>query len=422
MDNRVFISENNKSIMRIEERCVNCGQCLRTCEKINNLKSDCINCGQCILTCPMGAIVPKYTYKNVQGFLSDPESIVIVSISPAVRVAIGDEFGYAPGEFLEKKLVGVLKDLGFDYVLDTTFGADLTIMEEATELIKRLENQENLPMMSSCCPSWVTYMEKYHNEDLNLLSSCKSPISMQGKIIQEYFVDKMNLKDKKIINVALTPCVSKKSEISRPELSGMDYVVTTSELAMMIREAGIDFKSVVEKDFDSVLGKGSGAGVIFGTSGGVMEAALRTAYYFLNKKDAPVKFLNFQEIRGEFPIKEAEVDLGITTIKVAVISGVKNLEMIYKNLNKYAFIEVMSCPGGCIGGAGQPLMAISKLDEYRKKRMENLYKNDDILTIRKSYENEDIKEIYNNFLGRPLSEKSETLLHTKYEEKIKASV
>ncbi|MBQ6687279.1 MAG: iron hydrogenase small subunit [Bacilli bacterium] len=422
MENRVFIDPNNKSIMRIEERCVNCGQCLNTCKNLNNLDDDCINCGQCILTCPMGAIVPKYTYQDVQKYLLNSDYTVIVSTSPAVRVAIGDEFGYEPGEFLEREMVGVLKDLGFDYVLDTTFGADLTIMEEASELKRRIENQKDLPMMTSCCSSWVTYMEKYHGNDLNLLSSSKSPISMQGAIIKNYFASKMNLNKEKIINVALTPCVSKKSEIARPELEGMDFCITTSELAMMIREAGIDFKAVIPTDFDSLLGKGSGAGVIFGASGGVMESALRTAYYLLNNEPAPIDFLNFTVVRGEVPIKEAFVDLKVTKIKVAVINGIKNIEMIYPRLRDYTFIEVMSCPGGCIGGAGQPMMSISKLQTYRDKRMKNLYADDANLKVRNSYDNPDIKEVYRKYLGQPLSEVSEDILHTKYEEKIKTSV
>lgn len=422
MANRVFIAEDNKSIMRIEERCVNCGQCLNTCKNLNNLDNDCINCGQCILTCPMGAIVPKYTYQDVQKYLTNKDYTVIVSTSPAVRVAIGDEFGYEPGEFLEREMVGVLKELGFDYVLDTTFGADLTIMEEVSELKKRIENQKDLPMMTSCCPSWVTYMEKYHGNDLNLLSSSKSPISMQGAIIKNYFANKMNLNKEKIISVALTPCVSKKTEIARPELKGMDYCITTSELAMMIREAGIDFKTVIGKDFDSLLGKGSGAGVIFGTSGGVMEAALRTVYYLLNNESSPADFLNFTLVRGDLPIKEAIVDLKVTKIKVAVINGIKNIEIVYSHLKDYTFIEVMSCPGGCIGGAGQPLMAIAKLSTYRDKRMKNLYNDDANLNVRSSYDNPDIKDIYENYLGYPLSEVSEKILHTKYEDKTKTTV
>lgn len=422
MDNRVVISEDNKSIMRISERCVNCGQCLNTCKNINNINKDCINCGQCILTCPMGALVPKYDYKKVFEYLNNPQYTVIISTSPAVRVAIGDEFGYEPGTFLEKEMVGVLKRLGFDYVLDTTFGADLTILEEASELVKRINNKKNLPMLTSCCSSWVTYMEKYHGKDLNLLSSAKSPISMQGTVIKEYFSSKKNLLKDKIINVALTPCVSKKSEISRKELTGMDYVITTSELAMMIREAGIDFKNVNKEEYDEFLSKGSGAGVIFGASGGVMEAALRTAYYLLNKKEAPANFLDFLDLRGEDSIKEAIVDLNVMNLRVAVVSGVKNLESIYSSLEKYDFVEVMACPGGCIGGAGQTLVAISKLNEYRSRRMETLYTNDKELKIRNSYENKDIENVYNDFLDHPLSEKSKKYLHTSYEDKTKIGV
>ncbi len=259
---KVIIREDNASLQRISEKCIDCGQCLETCKSKNHLVSeDCINCGQCIMTCPMGALVPKYNYKEVFANICDEEKITVVSISPAVRVAIGDEFGFAPGEFLERKLVGVLKNLGFDYVLDTTFGADLTIMEEATELVNRIKRNENLPMFTSCCPSWVFYMEKYHPEDLNHLSTCKSPIGMQGAIIKSYFAKMKNLNPFDIVTVSLAPCVSKKSEIKND--SNNDYVITTSELAMLIREQEIDFKMCEEKEFDSLLGKGSGAGVIF---------------------------------------------------------------------------------------------------------------------------------------------------------------
>lgn len=422
MNNRVSIDENNKSIMRILERCVNCGQCLNTCKNINNLNDDCINCGQCILTCPMGAIVPRYTYKEVLKYLEDPTYTVIVSTAPAVRVAIGDEFGFEPGEFLEKEMVGVLKKLGFNYVLDVTFGADLTILEEASELVERIKAKSNLPMMTSCCPSWVSFMEKYHGSDLGLLSSAKSPISMQGAIIKEYFIKKKNLNSNKVISVALVPCVSKKSEITRSELTSMDYVITTTELAMMIREAGIDFKNIEASEFDEFLSKGSGAGLIFGNSGGVMEAALRTAYFLLNNEDAPKEFLEISELRGEAPIKEAVVDLGVTNIKVAVVSGIKNIELLYSKLNNYDFIEVMSCPGGCVGGAGQTMVAISKLENYRLKRRDNLYNNDKEMKVRQSYANPDIVNVYKKFLGSPLSEVSKKYLHTTYKDKSKVVV
>lgn len=415
---KVKIDENSDSLQRIEEKCIDCGQCLVTCQKNNNLvQEDCINCGQCILTCPVGALQPKFNYKEVLANIHDEEKIVIVSTSPAVRVAIGDEFGYSAGEFLEDKMVGVLKALGFDYVFDTTFGADLTIMEEASELITRLKKNENLPMFTSCCPSWVLNMEKYHPEDIELLSSCKSPIGMQGAIIKNYFANLKNLNKKDIVTVTLAPCVSKKSEIKKD--TDNDYVITTSELSMMIREAGISFKEVKNATFDSLLGKGSGAGVIFGASGGVMEAALRTAYYLLNHKETPESFFCLKNLRGTTFIKEAEVDLEIMTIKVAVIYGIDHVNKYYEQLKNYQFVEVMTCPNGCVGGGGQPILPIQKQALAVEERGKNLYQHDKTLNVRSSYQNEEIQELYTNFLHQPLSHESEKWLHTKYEDKSK---
>lgn len=413
---KVKISEDNVSLQRIEEKCIDCGQCLETCKSKNNLvPEDCIHCGQCIMTCPMGALVPKYNYKEVLANVHDEEKITVISISPAVRVAIGDEFGFEPGAFLENKLVGVLKNLGFDYVFDTTFGADLTIMEEATELVSRIKNNENLPMFTSCCPSWVLYMEKYHPEDLAHLSSCKSPIGMQGAVIKSYFAKIKNLNPNDIVTISLTPCVSKKSEIKKD--SNNDYVITTSELAMMIREQKIDFKTCPEEKFDSILGKGSGAGVIFGTSGGVMEAALRTAYFLLNGHDAPEDFLHLETVRGNLPIKEATIDLGETKIKVAVFYGIENVSKMYNLLKQYQFVEVMTCPSGCIGGGGQPVLPIQKLTSTIEARSKSLYQNDASLHLRNSYENKEIKELYEKDLEKPGSKKAKEFLHQGYMDK-----
>ena len=413
---KVKVSEDNPSLQRILEKCIDCGQCLETCKSKNRLaEEDCINCGQCIMTCPMGALVPKYNYKEVLANIHDEEKITVVSISPAVRVAIGDEFGFPAGAFLENKLVGVLKTLGFDYVFDTTYGADLTIMEEATELLSRIKKEENLPMFTSCCPSWVLYMEKYHPEDLSHLSTCKSPIGMQGAIIKNYFAKMKNLNPSDIVTVSLAPCVSKKGEIK--EDCNNDYVITTSELAMMIREQEIDFKACKEEDFDSILGKGSGAGVIFGTSGGVMEAALRTAYFLLNGHDAPEDFLHLESIRGSLSIKEAIIDLGVKTIKVAVLYGIENVNKMYNMLKEYQFIEVMTCPTGCIGGGGQPVLPIPKIASTIDARSKSLYENDAKLSLRNSYENAEIKKLYENCLEKPLSKKAEELLHQRYRDK-----
>ncbi len=414
---RVTINKDNKSIQRIEEKCINCGMCQETCANKNNLDCDtCINCGACIMTCPVGAIVPKYNYKEIIANVHDEEKITVISISPAVRVSIGDEFGFAPGEFLEEKLVGVLKQLGFDYVLDTTFGADLTIMEEASELLNRVKKNINLPMFTSCCPSWVLNMEKYHKTDLKKLSSCKSPIGMQGAVIKNYFAELKNLNPNDIVTVFLTPCVSKKSEISSDP--NCDYVMTVQELFMLIREEKIDFKNVKDKKFDKLFGKGSGAGVIFGTSGGVMEAALRTAYYLINKEDAPKDFYNLTCVRGKDEVKEAVVDLGKIKLNVAVLYGIKNVNKLYNSLKKYHFVEVMSCDYGCIGGAGNPVLPVSKINIVLDERNKSLYKNDLEQKIRCSYKNEDIKKVYQDYFNKPLSKKSEELLHQNYEDKV----
>lgn len=407
--------EENHSLQRINERCIDCGSCLSTCEALHHLKSeDCIHCGQCILTCPMGALQPKYNYKEVLANLHDEEKIVVVSVAPAVRVAIGDAFDFAPGEFLESKLVGVLKKLGFAYVFDVTFGADLTIMEEASELVKRLEDNKNIPMFTSCCPSWVEYMEKYHSNDLQHLSTCKSPIGMQGAMIKNYFAKLKNLNPEDIVTVTIAPCVSKKTEIKRDQVQDNDYVLTTSELTLMIREQEIDFKGIEPQSFDSVLGNGSGAGVLFGTSGGVMEAALRTAYYILNQKEAPEFFLNFTSLRGKENFKWSEVDLGTLKIKVAVLNGLNMVRQMYSELKNYHFIEVMTCPSGCIGGGGQPILPKQKQEIYLDARSKSLYEADQKNAKKFSYENEEIQKIYREFLERPLSEKAENYLHTKY--------
>lgn len=415
---RVFVAEDNPSFQRIEERCLHCGVCLNTCKKQNNLPDKaCLNCGACILTCPVGALVPRYNYKEVLANINDQEKFVIISVSPAVRVAIGDEFGFAKGEFLEKKLVGVLKSLGFHYVFDTTFGADLTTIEEATELIERIEKKQNLPLFSSCCPSWVLNMEMNHKEDLKHLSSCKSPIGMQSSMIKNYFAKLKAIEKENIITVALAPCVSKKSEIKRKGFEDTDYVLTTSELAMLIREKGLDFKNVAEAEFDHILGKGSGGGVIFGSSGGVCESVLRTAYFLLNNEKAPQDFFNLESLRTNDPIKTAEIDLKKFKIKVAVINGISEVNKVYSSLKDYDFVEVMTCSGGCVGGGGQPLVRTAEMPEYIKARRANLYQDDANLTKKSSYENLDIQKIYQDYLKYPGSDKALDLLHVKYDVK-----
>ena len=404
--NRVEVKEDNLCLNRIEEKCINCGMCLKTCKSINGFENDCINCGQCILTCPSGALTPKYDYQKVLNFINDTDYTVVVFTAPAVRVAIGDAFGFPPGSFLEGKMVSALKQIGFDFVFDTTFGADLTIMEESSELLTRIQNK-NLPMFTSCCPSWVLYSEKYHPEFVKNLSTCKSPIAMQGAIIKSYFAEMYEIPKEKIISVSLTPCISKKYE--RSLYPDTDYVITTSELILMIQELGIDFQNLEDAAFDKLLGKGSGGGLIFGVSGGVMESILRTAYYMVNKEKAPEQFYEFLEIRGEKDIKEATVDMKEFKLKIAVVNKVSTIEKNYDKLKNYDFIEVMSCPGGCIGGGGQPLVAIKDLPSIRQERISSMYQDDKNLKIKESYMNPAIRDAYDCYIN-----KRSVKLHTNH--------
>ena len=409
VEKRVQISPDNPSIARIEEKCINCGICKNICENVVGIKYKkedvlqpiCINCGQCVVNCPTGALVTKYNYKKVLNYLNDTDYIVTVSLAPAVRVALQEEFNQEAGANVTKKIVTALKNLGFDYVFDLTFGADLTIMEEATELVKRLKTKENLPMFTSCCPSWVKYMELYHDDLLNHLSTCKSPIGMQAAVINSYFILYKDIPKDKIINVMVAPCTAKKYEINRDEITDMDYVITTRELAMMLRECEIDFNSLEESEFDELLGGGSGAGDIFGTSGGVMESALRCAYHIVTNEDAPVSFYDLESVRGNTAIKEAKIKMGNYDLKICAVFGMPNLEKVLKDMSKYDFIEVMNCPLGCVGGGGQPLGVISKMTDDRIKRSKGLYNIDKDKKIRVCYKNVAIINLSPAYLHYP---------------------
>ena len=427
VEKRVQISPDNPSIARIEEKCINCGICKNICENVVGIKYKkedvlqpiCINCGQCVVNCPTGALVTKYNYKKILNYLNDTDYIVTVSLAPAVRVALQEEFNQEAGANVTKKIVTALKNLGFDYVFDLTFGADLTIMEEATELVKRLKTKENLPMFTSCCPSWVKYMELYHDDLLNHLSTCKSPIGMQAAVINSYFILYKDIPKDKIINVMVAPCTAKKYEINRDEITDMDYVITTRELAMMLRECEIDFNSLEESEFDELLGGGSGAGDIFGTSGGVMESALRCAYHIVTNEDAPVSFYDLESVRGNTAIKEAKIKMGNYDLKICAVFGMPNLEKVLKDMSKYDFIEVMNCPLGCVGGGGQPLGVISKMTDDRIKRSKGLYNIDANKKIRVAYKNVDIINLYRAYLHYPGSPKAHKLLHTTFNHDLK---
>lgn len=419
------ISSDNLGIERIEEKCIKCGLCSKICQEKVGIKYNkdkalspvCLNCGQCIINCPVGAIRPKYCYKRVIDYIKDTDKVVVAFTSPAVRVALGEEF-LSNDVNVEGKMVASLKKLGFNYVFDTTFGADLTIMEEASELVFRIKNNKDIPQFTSCCPAWVKYLEIYHPKLLNHLSSCKSPIGMQGAIIKNYFSEMMDIPKENIIAVAITPCTAKKAEIKLSKDVDTDFVVTTQELALMIREAEIDFNALEDKDFDSIMSRGSGAGVIFGNSGGVMEAAVRTAYHLLTGNNPPKDLLEFNLVRGYDNLKEAEVSINDVNLKLLIVHGITNIEKLLKDLEngdcKYHFIEVMNCPGGCVGGGGQPLGIVSRQKEIIEKRISGLYQEDENLSIRFSHENPDVIDLYNSFLGKPLSDKSEELLHTTY--------
>ena len=425
-DKRIRISDHNPSIMRIMEKCINCGQCKKTCENVVNLKYDlnkckepiCLGCGQCILNCPTGALVPRYEYREVKEILDANEKIVVAIISPAVRVSIGEAFGLESGVNSEKKLVTALKKLGFDYVFDTAFGADVTILEEVAEFASRLNKKGVLPQFTSCCPSWVKYAEIYHPELIPNLSSCKSPIGMQCAIIKEYFAEKKGFDSNKIVTVAITPCTSKKMEAKEYTLN-IDHVVTASELSILLHEENIKLDELEEEEFDHMLGASSGGGVMFGTSGGVCESAIRTLYRIMMNKNLEEDKLVFENLRGYDGIKEATIQIGEYKLRVAVVQQMENLEKLLENdkYKQFHFIEVMNCKGGCVGGGGQPLGQIPKMDEIKQRRTEGLCNIDKQRVKRCAHDNPELKELYREYLKNPLSETSMRLLHTSFSDK-----
>ena len=430
---------DNPAIVKDPAKCVKCGRCIKACEELQGIncltqayrgarfkvttafdlpmwETDCVLCGQCSLVCPVGAIVEKDDTQGVWRAIHDADKHVIVQVAPSVRVALGDEFGMEPGELVTGKMVTAMRMLGFDKVFDTNFAADLTIMEEGSELIDRIQNGGKLPMITSCSPGWVNYVEKHHPELIPHLSTAKSPQGMFGAVSKTYYAEKMGLDPHDIVTDSVMPCTAKKYEGKRPELGrdgyrDVDHVLTTREIAKLIRYEGVNMKNLDESEFDSPLGTATGAGAIFGATGGVMEAALRTAYEVFTGETLPR--LDFEEVRGFEGIKEATIDLNGTPLKVAVAHTLKKAEELLKHANDYTFIEVMACPGGCIGGGGQP---IGTTNEIRKKRIRALYELDRSLPLRKSHDNPEIQAIYRDFFGRPLSAKAHELLHTHYHE------
>ena len=431
----------NPAIVRDPSKCIRCGRCIRACKDVQGIaaltyahrssditvttaydkpmeRTDCVLCGQCSLVCPTGAIVEKDDTDAVLDALQDPKKHVIVQVAPSVRVALGDAFGMEPGEIVTGQMVTALKLLGFDKVFDTNFGADLTIMEEGSEFLHRLEHGGTFPMITSCSPGWVNFLEKNFGDFTAHLSTAKSPMSMFGAIAKTYYPEKAGIPVEDIVTVSIMPCTAKKYEAARPEMGrdgrrDVDIVLTTRELIKLIKYVGLTFQKLPESDFDSPLGVGTGAGAIFGATGGVMEAALRTVYEKYTGKT--LERLDFHAVRGFEGIKEAEVDLGDRKVRVAIAHTLKNarllMEQVQKHESPYDFIEIMACPGGCIGGGGQP---IGTTNAIRKKRMAALYEIDKNLPLRKSHENPEIITLYKEFLGEPLGEKAHELLHTHY--------
>ncbi len=431
------------SIERDPEKCILCGRCVRVCHEVQNVGAidfvrrgfktavapamdgslnaiACVFCGQCITVCPVGALREKSNEKIAWEAINNPKKHVVAQIAPAVRVALGEEFGMEPGSVVTGKIVAALRRLGVDRVFDTNFGADLTIIEEASELLHRVNNGGKLPLLTSCSPGWVKYIEHFYPDLLPHVSSCKSPHEMEGALIKSYYAEKTGIPARDIYVISIMPCIAKKFEAQRPELkeefSDVDAVLTTRELARMIKNAGIDFTKLADEHFDDPMGESTGAAVIFGAAGGVMEAALRTAHFFLTGKE--MDNVEFTPVRGLQGVKEGEVTIANLTIKVAAVSGLKNigtiLDKIRSGENSYHFIEVMACPNGCINGGGQPIN--SDPDRVRK-RMEAIYAIDRTLPKRASHQNEAVMRLYKEFLGEPNGHKAHELLHTHYVER-----
>lgn len=446
--NEYDIDDLSPSIVRDNNKCILCRRCVNVCKNVQTVgvidatergfktkiacafdsplaATACVNCGQCIAACPTGALREKDNTDEVWAALADDSKYVVVQAAPAVRAALGEEFGLPIGTPVTGKMAAALRRLGFDSVFDTDTGADLTIMEEGTELLERLNNGGKLPMITSCSPGWIKFCEHNFPDFLDNLSTCKSPHQMFGAIIKTYFAQKRNIPAKNIVTVSVMPCVAKKFEAKRPEMQGeyrdVDIVISTRELARMIKQAGIQFTKLPDEKFDSPFEEASGAGVIFGATGGVMEAALRTVAEIVEGK--PLDNVEFTAVRGTEGIKEAAVTLGGKDIRVAIAHGLGNaralLESIRSGEKNYEFIEIMACPGGCVTGGGQPIVsAKTQMDiDVKAERAKALYTEDANLPCRKSHENPDIQLLYKEFLEKPGSHKAHELLHTHYMER-----
>ncbi|OQY00160.1 MAG: ferredoxin [Bacteroidetes bacterium 4572_128] len=467
IDNEVYLSvlkpskvdRSSWSIEKDDSKCIRCQRCVRTCAELQHVNAldvayrgkdmkistfmdlhmnevVCVNCGQCIIHCPTGALTERRYYDNIWDAIGDPKKHVIINTAPSVRVALGETLGFPVGTRVTKKMVTALKKIGFDAVLDTDFAADVTILEEGHELLHRLKRvfvdkeKVSLPMITSCSPGWVKFIEHMYPNYLSHLSTCKSPQQMFGALAKTYYAKKKGIDPKDIVSVAGMPCSAKKYEANRPEMKSSGYNdvdagLTTREIGHMIKETGVDFLSLEETEFDSLMGESSGAGVIFGATGGVMEAALRTVYEVVTGREVPFKNLNITPVRGLKGVKEATIKIencvpafsfleGVE-LKIAIAHGLINarivMDQVEKGTSPYHFIEIMACPGGCIGGGGQPIPTNC---EIRQKRIDAIYEEDANMPVRKSHEVKEVQELYRDFLKEPLGQKSHHLLHTKY--------
>ena len=446
LDEKLPVDHSSVSIVRDPNKCILCGRCIQVCsntQTVNALavnhrgcdtvigtafsaglgNSVCINCGQCVVHCPVGALYENSSAEAVWEALHDPDKFVVVQEAPAVRAMLGEEFGMPPGSLVTGKMYAALRRLGFDVVMDTNFSADLTILEEGTELVSRLTSGKNLPLITSCSPGWIKFMETFFHDMIPHMSTAKSPQQMFGTLAKTYYAQVKGLDPAKIVSVSVMPCTAKKYECQRPEMKAsgyrdVDYVLTTREIGRMIREAGIDLKEMPEERADDIMGEYTGAGTIFGATGGVMEAAIRSAYFLVTGRE--LENLDVKPVRGLKGIKEAEIDIDGTKVKVAVahsggqartlLEKVQH-QMLTEGKCEYQFIEVMACPGGCVGGGGQ---SWGSNMAKRARRGEALYAEDKSMAHRRSHENQSVQALYEKFLEKPNSEKAHKLLHTHY--------